>query len=64
MDKKQKKASERMAEKNYESDDYKRNRELSSGLATTHEQVSDTLTKGTVDRKIDEKEINFSLRHK
>lgn len=48
------KKSEQLAEKNYEPGDYKRNSNLSSGLATSHEQVSDTLTEGTVDGEIDE----------
>ncbi|WP_406944644.1 YozQ family protein [Halobacillus sp. SY10] len=33
----------------------------SQGLATTHEQVSDTLTEGTYDAKIDEVDENGQL---
>lgn len=52
-EKKQKKSA-RLAEKNYGPNDYKKDSRLSSGLAMTHEQVSDTLTEGTIDGEIDD----------
>lgn len=42
-----------VAAKTFEPSDYKNNNELEAGLAVTHEQVSDTLTEGTVDGEID-----------
>lgn len=39
--------------KQYDPSDYNKKGEVSSGLATTHEQVSDTYTEGTIDGKID-----------
>ncbi|MCP8618130.1 YozQ family protein [Salirhabdus salicampi] len=42
-----------VADKYYEPEDYKRNDQLSSGIAETHEQTSDTLTEGTIDGKIE-----------
>lgn len=44
----------KVAEKTYEPTDYQSNDEVSSGLATTHEQVSDDYMEGTNDGKIDE----------
>ncbi|SDO23035.1 YozQ family protein [Halobacillus aidingensis] len=41
---------------NQNTDDFR-----SQGLATTHEQVSDTLTEGTYDAKIDEVDENGQL---
>ncbi|MBG9588762.1 YozQ family protein [Cytobacillus firmus] len=38
----------------YETDDYKRNDQLSSGLATTHEQVSDAYMEGQADAVIED----------
>ncbi|MFD2444424.1 YozQ family protein [Bacillus sp. CGMCC 1.16607] len=35
-----------LAGRNYQVDDYKKENELSSGLATTHEQVSDSYMEG------------------
>lgn len=35
-----------LAGRNYEVEDYKRDDQLSSGLATTHEQVSDAYMEG------------------
>ncbi|WP_431804325.1 YozQ family protein [Halobacillus andaensis] len=43
-----------IGDRKYEAADYERNDETSKGLADTHEQVSDTLTEGTYDAKIDE----------
>lgn len=48
-----KEQSNKIAEKNYQSTDYNSKNELDSGLATTHEQVSDTYTEGTLEAKID-----------
>ncbi|KAB2330651.1 YozQ family protein [Bacillus mesophilum] len=42
-----------LAGRTYRPDDYKKEDQLSSGLAHTHEQVSDTLTEGTIDGKIE-----------
>jgi hypothetical protein len=41
--------SAEVAEKMYEASDYKGSTDLEKGLATTHEQVSDTYVEGTVD---------------
>ncbi|MBB6454093.1 inosine/xanthosine triphosphate pyrophosphatase family protein [Salirhabdus euzebyi] len=51
-----------LSDKVYEPADYKRKDQLSSGIALTHEQSSDTLVEGTIDGKIerengDEEEI-------
>ncbi len=56
MDTKKKdfKDSGKVAEKNYDPSDYGKNSVLNSGLATTHEQTSDTLAEGTIDGKIDD----------
>lgn len=47
------KNSQSLAGRTYDPKDYESNSELASGLATTHEQVSDTLTEGTIEAKID-----------
>ncbi|HZG59964.1 MAG TPA: YozQ family protein [Anoxybacillus sp.] len=44
----------KIAGKHYDPSDYKSNSALSSGLAVTHEQVSDTYVEGTVDAVIDD----------
>lgn len=53
----------KLAGRGYHTDDYNRQDELSSGLATTHEQVSDTYTEGeilaTIDNTDDGKEIEI-----
>ena len=49
MEKKTKVESSQIAGRQYEVEDYKRQDELSSGLATTHEQVSDDYMEGTID---------------
>lgn len=41
--------------KNFNYEDYKKTDPLSSGLAETHEQVSDTFTEGTIDAKLKNK---------
>ncbi|UOQ94300.1 YozQ family protein [Halobacillus shinanisalinarum] len=51
---KHKKKQEAISDRDYEPADYDRNDSTSQGLATTHEQVSDTLTEGTYDAKIDQ----------
>jgi|GEM_PF-1418610 len=43
-----------LANRYYEQEDYQRNDQLSSGLATTHEQVSDTLAEGEIHAVIDD----------
>lgn len=48
MDKNKEKSSD-LANRYYEPEDYKRKDQLSSGLATTHEQVSDSYTEGEID---------------
>lgn len=44
-----------VAEKTFQHSDYYSNDQLSSGMAVTHEQVSDTYMEGTVDRKVSSK---------
>ncbi len=46
--------SEKIAGRLYEASDYTRKDETSSGLAVTHEQVSDSLTEGTIDGVIED----------
>jgi len=48
-----KQTQQNVAGKYYEPEYYKSNSEVESGLATTHEQASDTLVEGTIDGKID-----------
>jgi hypothetical protein len=43
-----------VANKYYEPSDYKKKNELSSGLAITHEQVSDTWSEGNSEAVIDD----------
>ncbi|WP_280770434.1 YozQ family protein [Salipaludibacillus daqingensis] len=45
---------ETMDLENFHQSDYKKTDEQSKGLAVTHEQVSDTFTKGTIDGKVDQ----------
>ncbi|MGC5327625.1 YozQ family protein [Brevibacillus sp. SYSU BS000544] len=47
-------SAKKLADKTYEPADYQSNDEVSKGLATTHEQVSDDYMEGTNDGKIDE----------
>jgi hypothetical protein len=42
----------KLAGRDYQVEDYKRNDQLSSGLATSHEQVSDSYMMGEVDALI------------
>ncbi|MGM0877247.1 MAG: YozQ family protein [Bacillota bacterium] len=49
MEKKKKLDSSQIAGREYEVEDYKRQDELSAGLATTHEQASDDYMEGTID---------------
>ncbi|MGP4077974.1 YozQ family protein [Halobacillus sp. K22] len=60
MKKKQK--TEEIAERSYEPADYEKNDETSQGLAVTHEQVSDTMTEGTIDGNIDEVDQDGNLK--
>ncbi|MCA1030372.1 YozQ family protein [Bacillus timonensis] len=46
-------SSTKIAGRSYQVDDYEGSNELSAGLAETHEQVSDTLTEGTIDQNKD-----------
>jgi hypothetical protein len=48
MDKRNTKDSTNIAGRIFHTDDYQKNDDLSSGLATTHEQVSDTYMEGEV----------------
>ncbi|MGE6612743.1 YozQ family protein [Peribacillus sp. NPDC076916] len=55
MDSKQSKnESSEIAGRIYDVSDYKREDNLSSGLATTHEQVSDTYAEGEVKAVVDD----------
>ena len=45
------KKNSRIAERNYEGEDYKRNDQMSKGLAETHEQVSDSYMDGDNDEE-------------
>ena len=51
MEKKSKLESNKLAGKEYEVEDYKGQDELSSGLATTHEQASDGYMDGTIEQE-------------
>lgn len=42
-----------MTIKNFQPQDYTSKHELNKGLATTHEQVSDAYTEGTLEAEID-----------
>jgi hypothetical protein len=44
--------SSKIAGRTYDASDYQKNDELSSGLAETHEQFSDTYMEGTVDQNL------------
>ncbi|KAF0823222.1 YozQ family protein [Cytobacillus firmus] len=54
MNKKDNNNGANIAGRYYEAEDYKRNDQLSSGLATTHEQVSDTYMEGQADAVIED----------
>lgn len=41
-----------VAEKTFQHSDYFEEEQLSSGMAITHEQVSDTYMEGTIDRRV------------
>lgn len=45
--------TDELAGRYYHTDDYKKNDELSSGLATTHEQVSDAYMEGEIKAVVD-----------
>jgi hypothetical protein len=49
VEKKTKLESSQIAGRQYEVEDYNRQDELASGLATTHEQASDDYMEGTID---------------
>jgi hypothetical protein len=54
--------TEEIAEHSYQPEDYYSSNEVDQGLATTHEQVSDTFVEGTIDGEIDnirEKDIDL-----
>jgi hypothetical protein len=53
MDQKLNKESMRLSDKHYDVKDYDSKDQLSSGLAVSHEQVSDTYMEGTIDGKIE-----------
>lgn len=54
MDQKNNKHSSELANRYYEPEDYKRKDQLSSGLATTHEQVSDAYAEGEIKAVMDD----------
>jgi hypothetical protein len=54
MDKKNSIESTKIAGRVYQTDDYQKSDELSSGLATTHEQVSDAYMEGEVGGVMDD----------
>ncbi|WP_264739251.1 YozQ family protein [Cytobacillus firmus] len=54
MNKKDKNDGTNIAGRYYETEDYNRNDQLSSGLATTHEQVSDAYMEGQADALIED----------
>ncbi|WP_075981689.1 YozQ family protein [Bacillus massilinigeriensis] len=43
-----------IADRVYEPEDYQKKDQVSSGLATTHEQVSDTFTEGEIHAVLDD----------
>jgi len=45
------KNSKKVADRMYDASDYHRNDEVSEGMATTHEQVSDVYMEGTIERE-------------
>ncbi|MDR7000564.1 YozQ family protein [Neobacillus niacini] len=49
MTKKNQNESTEIAGRNFDASDYQKNDALSSGLATTHEQVSDTYMEGVIE---------------
>ncbi|OIK10289.1 YozQ family protein [Bacillus sp. MUM 13] len=49
--KKQQNSTSEIAGKHFEVEDYKKDDQLSSGLAETHEQVSDDYMAGTIDQE-------------
>ncbi|MED1202405.1 YozQ family protein [Heyndrickxia acidicola] len=51
--KKDKLDTSKIAGRTFEKDDYNREDETSSGLATTHEQANDNYAEGTIDGKIE-----------
>lgn len=51
MDQKLSKESMKLSDKHYDVKDYDSKDQLSSGLAVSHEQVSDTYMEGTIDAK-------------
>lgn len=53
MENKTPRESLNLAGRDYNPDDYKRKDELSSGLARTHEQVSDAYAEGEINPVID-----------
>lgn len=51
--KREKQAGKDKDVRNFQPSDYEKSDDQSEGLSVTHEQVSDTLTEGTIDGKID-----------
>ncbi|MDP4083139.1 MAG: YozQ family protein [Bacillota bacterium] len=54
MNKKLPNDSTKLAGRTFDTSDYEKNDTLSNGLATTHEQVSDTYTEGEIGAVIDD----------
>lgn len=54
MEQKENQDSKNLAGRYYTPDDYNRKDQISSGLATTHEQVSDSYTEGEIKAVVDD----------
>ncbi|WP_173915702.1 YozQ family protein [Halobacillus sp. Marseille-Q1614] len=52
---------ESVGDRKYQPEDYEGKDQVSKGLASSHEQVSDTLTEGTIDGSIDAVDENGQL---
>ncbi|MFC7322003.1 YozQ family protein [Halobacillus campisalis] len=51
-----------IGDRKYDVQDYERKDSVSQGLAVTHEQVTDTLTEGTYDAKVDKVDEDGNLK--
>ncbi|MDQ0217802.1 DUF4025 domain-containing protein [Peribacillus cavernae] len=54
--KQQQESANKVAGRNFDFDDYKKDDQVSSGLAETHEQISDDYYSGTIDQQVLDKE--------
>ena len=65
MQKKSTSESTEIAGRVYQPSDYEKKDQMSSGLATTHEQASDTLTEGEIGAVVDDVDgKDIPLNHK